>query len=262
MRLLTVHFLMLAGALLGGCRDFSEPRFDDWVAPPEELTLGELREYFAGSAQLPIVEDVEVRGRVVSSDRDGNFYNTFFIDDGTGAAEIMAGISELDATYSPGQQIVVRLLGLAVGWRDGAMQLGLPPEPGSRYATGYFYHRAVIGHWVTAERDVETVTPIQLKMSDLSQEFCGRPVRIAGLRAVDLGNWAATQPAATGYVRFCTQESDKEYITVVTSGYASWASAAVPEGEIALTGLLFYGRGGGEEDHFLLKLRNAEDIDY
>lgn len=259
MRQLAVVFLLLAG----GCREFSEPRFDDWIEPPQELSLAELREYLHGEGQTTVTEDVTIQGRVVSSDRDGNFYNTFFIDDGTGAAEIMAGISDLNTIYRLGQQVVVRLRGLATGWRDGALQIGLPPELGSRYATGYFYNRTVIENWVTAERYIERVMPTRLTVSELSREFCGRPVRISGLTALDSGTWAKTSPAVEiGYVRFSTQHSDTQYITVVTSGYASWAYEKIPAGAITLTGLLFYGRGGGETDHFLLKLRYAEDIDY
>jgi hypothetical protein len=238
--------------------------------------LGDLHTYLAAGAEMTFADDIEIVGRVISSDRAGNFYNTFFIDDGTGAAEIMAGMPDLDAVYRPGQRVSIRARGLAVGWRDGVMQIGLPPEPGNRFATGYFYHPAVIRAYLTAERDVAEVEPIEVSLAGLDVSLCGRLVRIGGL-AVDpsfeASTWASTQPApATGYVKFRAvtpqspppaqpvQPAPADSLTVVTSGYASFALAPVPRGEVALTGILFYGRSEGPRDHFMLKLRDERDI--
>ncbi len=256
---------------LAGCRAWEEPSFETVTELPN-VTLGEVREYLNAEGELTFAEDILLSGRVVSSDRAGNFYNTFFIDDGTGAAEIMAGMTDLDAVYHPGQRIFVRARGLAVGWRDGAMQIGLPPEPGNRFATGYFYHRAVIRDFVSAERDVLPVEPMDVTLDGLSGELCGRLVRIAGLRVDEDAvahdaTWASVLPTpATGYVKFRsasaapdTQPADS--ITVVTSGYAMFAPAPVPRGEVTLTGILFYGRGEGPRDHFMLKLRDESDVD-
>ncbi len=260
MRRATVIFLLLG---LVGCREWDTPVFEEMHALPG-VTLGELREYLHGEAEITFADDVVLSGRVVSSDRAGNFYNTFFIDDGTGAAEIMAGMPDLDAVYRPGQRVAVRVRGLAVGWRDGAMQIGLPPEPGNRFATGYFYHPVVIGGWVTAERSVEPVRPLDVEIAGLSAGMCGRLVRIAGLRvdpASAAAGWAQTLPSpATGYVKFRSSPADS--LTVVTSGYASFARAPVPAGEVTLTGVLFYGRGGGSREHFMLKLRDENDVTY
>jgi hypothetical protein len=264
MRTIVCFVLVLS---LAACREWEEPSFEETHAL-RNVTLGELREYYHGEAELTITDDIELSGRVVSSDRAGNFYNTFFIDDGTGSAEIMAGMPDLDAAYRPGQRISIHARGLAVGWRDGVMQIGLPPEPGNRFATSYFYHPAVIGAYVTAERSVEEVEPIEVSLDELSAELCGRPVRIAGLVAEDWqagATWAQTLPEpVTGYVRFraAASEPDSRSITVVTSGYASFAPARVPSGEVTLTGILFYGLGGTSREQFLLKLRDENDIAY
>jgi hypothetical protein len=254
---------ILLALSLAACRVWEAPSFEPETNLPG-VTLGDLRTYLHSEAEMTFAEDVGIAGRVVSSDRAGNFYNTFFIDDGTGAAEIMAGMPDLDAVYHPGQRVFIRARGLAVGWRDGVMQIGLPPEPGNRFATGYFYHRAVIRGYITAERDVEPVEPLEVSLSGLSAALCGRLVRIGGVAADPLpdgATWASALPSpTTGYVKFRSSPSDS--ITVVTSGYASFALAPVPRGEVALTGILFHGRGEGSRDHFLLKLRDESDISY
>jgi len=281
------------------CREWEPPVFDAHTELPN-VALGDLRTYLGGEGELTFAEDIVVAGRVVTTTAAGNFYNTFFIDDGTGGAEIMAGMYDLDAAFREGQRVSVRLRGLAVGWRDGAMQIGLPPEPGSPYATGYFYHRAVMRPWVAAERDVVTVEPLDLSYYDLhgmlasyplyGQTLCGRLVRISGLvadaraaratgataAATATVTWATAEPVpTTGYVDFypaadadtnadtnarADTNPDTQPITVVTSGYASFAADAVPGGEVALTGILFYGRADGSSDRFMLKLRDENDI--
>lgn len=275
---------------LASCREWRVPVFDDVAASPNVM-IGDLRDYYlrAGGegAELVISDDIVISGRVVSSDRDGNFYNTFFIDDGTGAVEIMAGMPNLDATYHPGQRVSVRAEGLAVGWRDGAMQAGLPPEPGNRFPTGYFYHPVVIGKYVTAERSVEQVTPLEVSFDALDASMCGRLVRISGLRAdadSEASTWAQREPyPITGYVDLYPVDvsiaapisspngaptatpnavRSEDPITVVTSGYASFALARVPREEISLTGILLYGKGGGSRDHYLIKPRHETDISF
>jgi hypothetical protein len=257
------HIALLAITLLWGCDEVAQVEFaDDHTLP--NVTLGELREFYVG-ANLVVADDIVVSGRVVSSDMAGNFYNTFFIDDGTGAVEIMAGMPDLDATYRPGQRIVVRARGLAVGWSNGAMQLGLPPEAGSGFQTGYFYHPVVARRYISRGRDVEEIEPVERAISDLSTALCGRVVTLGDLSLSPeetSATWAVTEPTpATGYRKFYTADR-RDSVTVTTSGYATFADAPVPVGSVTLTGILLYGKGGSSKNHFMLKLRNEKDISY
>jgi hypothetical protein len=155
------------------------------------------------------------------------------------------------------------MAGLAVGWRDGVMQIGLPPEPGSRYATGYLYNKAIIRKHVAIEHENRKVVPIETTIAELEPKLRGRLVRIAGLLAdadQATGKWAVAKPIPqTGYVKF---RSSTDSITVVTSGYASFADDSVPGDTVALTGILFYGKAGASKDHYYLKLRDEKDISY
>jgi hypothetical protein len=275
-----------------GCRKWTAPDFPTEPELPNTGISG-LLDYFPSPITTVVSRDIIIAGRVISSDRAGNFYNTFLIDDGSGAVEIMAGMPDLHTVYRSGQRVVVRVGGLAVGWRDGVMQIGLPPEPGSRYATGYFYHPAVIRTHVTAEHSVADVAPIETTLAELSPELCGRLVRIAGLKA-DFGEaeledggldapaatWAVTRPTPqTGYVKFRSSPADNDddhtpindltsaddlvpadSLTVSTSGYASFAAAPVPLGSVTLTGILFHGPAGTSKAHYYLKLRDEKDI--
>lgn len=246
---------------MAGCGIAPETSFDDDTTM-SGIDIGDLREMYG--SPLTIADDIIIAGRVVSSDRAGNFYNTFFIDDGTGAVEIMAGMPDLDASYRPGQRVVVRARGLAAGWSNGVLQLGLSPEPGSGFQTGYFYHPVVIRRYVSRGRDVEEVTPEAMDIPQLTEAMCGRLVRIDGLvldEGENAGSWEpASDHTSMGYRRFT--DPDGNVVSVVVSKYARFAYDPVPTNRVSVTGILLYGKGGAAKDHFLLKLRNEKDIAY
>jgi hypothetical protein len=245
--------------LTSGCAEWQVPEFEN-NAPPADVSIADLRAYYAGN-ELVISDDIVLRGRVTTSDLAGNFYNSFFVDDGTGAVEIMAGISSLSAIYHLGQLVTVRAKNLAVGWRDGAMQLGLPPGPGNRYPTAYFSTPAMLRRHVSTWLDVRPVAPLETPPEGLTEAICGRLVRISGLVAdpflPENSTWATPLPdPETGYVNFFTVSAAEPVITVVTSGYAAFSGVPVPRGEVSLTGILLY------NGRFLLKLRDAQDVEY
>lgn len=257
------YIFIVVSMLFAGCRGWDVPEFGS-DEPLPNLTIGQLRDY-CGGAELTFADDIVITGRVVSNDRAGNFYNTFFIDDGTGAVEIMAGMPDLHVSYREGQFVSVRARGLAAGWSNGAMQLGLPPEPGSGFATGYFYHPAVIRQYVSRGRSVEAVEPLSVAAGSLDESMCGRLVGIGGLYPDPAGTsatWATVEPSPeTGYRKFYTADR-LDSVTVVTSGYARFAGHPLPAGETSLTGILLYGKGGTSKNHYLIKLRDEKDIDY
>lgn len=258
-----MKYIVICVVLLTGCRVWEVPPFESDAALPN-TDIGYLRSEWNGST-LTISEDIIIAGRVVSSDRAGNFYNTFFIDDGTGAAEIMAGMPDLHAAYHEGQRVIVRAKGLAVGWGNGAMQLGLPPEAGSGFATGYFYHPVVIRGYVSRDRYTETIAPTPTAIPSLTDAMCGQLVTIEGLYPdprETSGTWAHTEPkASTGYRKFYTADR-LDSVTVITSGYAHFAARPLPSGETTITGILLYGKGGSSKNHFLIKPRYEKDIVY
>lgn len=255
------YYILICAAILTGCREWGIPPFESDPTLPN-ADIGYLRSSWNGST-LTIADDIVIAGRVVSSDKAGNFYNTFFIDDGTGAVEIMAGMPDLHASYHEGQKVIVRAKGLGIGWGNGVMQLGRPHEPGSGFATGYFYHPVVMRRYVSRDRDTQTVAPIETDIASLSEDMCGQLVRIAGLTPdpdETALTWAVTEPKpATGYRKFYTA-GRADSITVVTSGYAHFAARRLPGEEVALTGILLYGKGGSTKNHFLLKPRYETDI--
>lgn len=137
-----------------------------------------------------VSEDLWVKGRITTSDRSGNFYKSFYIQDepdGPGI-EVKIGKNSLYNEYHLGQEIYIKLDGLAIGeygWKDGnyggegMVQIGgYEPEYDEteehgkherEYATCYIEHQYLINNHVFKgdPSDIQIVKPRVVKASEL-----------------------------------------------------------------------------------------------
>lgn len=90
-----------------------------------------------------IVEDVYIKGRVISDDREGNFFRQLFIQDEgrdgyppTGIV-VKIGRSGLYNFYKPGQIVYVRCKDLVLGYYRGMYEIGYFPDRETYYPTSF-----------------------------------------------------------------------------------------------------------------------------
>lgn len=189
--------LAAAAALLTSCEEFQPVFTGKYDNPeaytpfnPEEsitgkvLTIAELSQRFISKAseagasdQLKtwcweVTEDLWVKGRITTSDRSGNFYKSFYIqDDANGPGiEIKVGRTSLHNDYKVGQTVYIFLDGLAVGeygFKDGkyggqgTIQIGLKDPKQSKYSTSYIEHQYIIdSHIFRGDiSDIQAISP-------------------------------------------------------------------------------------------------------
>ena len=221
--------LAAAAALLTSCEEF-QPVFTgkydnpEAYAPfdPEEsvtgtvLTIKELSQRFISKAseagaseQLKtwcweVSEDLWIKGRITTSDRSGNFYKSFYIqDDANGPGiEIKVGRTSLHNDYKVGQMVYISLDGLSVGeygyksgsyGGQGSVQLGLKDPQQIKYSTSYIEDQYIIDRHVF-RCDVNDLQPIApRKISALpgkndcqaTSDAVGALVTISGLKYAD-----------------------------------------------------------------------------
>lgn len=236
-----------------GCYD---SRFDE---PPAETsceavteTIAVLRERYAGNA-FAVTSAVVVAGSVTSSDRAGNFYRSFCIEDEGAALEIMAGIDQLHNDFPIGCRVVLHLEGLTVGESRGVLQVGRAPQAESGYDVDYLGSRAALDRVVARCGEVlEPIEPERLSIGELTPGRAGTLVRIDKVRYTpeDL-----TSVSWAGYKRFTDEEGNEIYTYVRT--YADFAEDEVPVGWVSLAGILQYDDAG--EGRYLIKLRDEND---
>lgn len=232
-----------------GCYDTFDDRAADTAPEPATLTVAELRMLCNGTSE-DITSDAVISGRVTTSDEAGNFSRSFFVEDATGGAEIMAGTYDISNKYPLGATVSVNLAGCTVAFEDGAMQIGLKPKPYSQRQVEYFMTDVLLDKHIIRGSGLSEVVPIAITVADT--DFCGRLVRIDRLRhaPTDGGTFA-------GYRRFVAQDGSEIYSYV--REYADFADEKIPDGEVSLCGILLYGRVAGIGDRFILKPRSRND---
>lgn len=228
------------------------PKFEN-IEP--NITIAELTDRLGG-ASVTVTDSAVVEGRVTATDRAGNFYREFVMDDGTGAMAIMAGGYDLHNIYPLGIKVKVRLCGLRLTTEDGVLRCGLAPSPGSHYQIDYMQHRAVCEKYILRTHDSSTVRPETIEIKDINRRLYGRLVRLESLHHADtLGLWHCDEDYLSNSRRkFKDPSGDSIYI--ITSRYAVFAGKTVPS-QGAFTGILYH-----DGKHPMLKLRDEKDIDF
>lgn len=165
--------------------------FDPSVIPSDKLvTIKELAGRFKQAAaeakvtdftvwSWTVSEELWVKGRITTSDRSGNFYKSLYIQDAADGPgiEVKLGRNSLYNEYKLGQEIYIKLDGLAVGeygWKDGnyagegMVQIGAS-DPSGKYATSYIEHQYLINNHVFKgdPSDIQIVKPRVVKASEL-----------------------------------------------------------------------------------------------
>lgn len=234
-----------------GCFDSFDDRTEMPAAEPATVTIAELRRLCNG-ASADITADAVIAGRVTTSDEAGNFNRTFFVEDATGGAEIMAGTYDIRNKYPPGATVSVNLAGCRVAFANGAIQIGLKPKSHSQYSVDYFMTDVLLDRHIIRGEGLSEVVPMPIAVSDTN--LCGRLVIIDGLRHTPD---TADDRTFGGYRRFAAADGSEIYSYV--REYADFAGDTIPDGEVSLCGILLYGRITGIGDRFILKPRSRND---
>ena len=274
MRRRSIILLLLSAGIFAGCFvGCGYDRADDPAPPSLEevipnMEIAQLRSLYSGSA-VAIMHDIVLSGWVTANDRSGNFYRTFVLDDGTGAVEVKAGMTEMHNIFVLGRRVSVKAKGLTLGSYDGVFQIGLASADGA-FQCDFMGYRAVMDLYIYPQNDFRQAAPVELAAEALRSELCGRLVKVDGMWFEPPGaepgpfSWAYSSAGPgsaprTAYREFVAVGGAR--IAVVTSGYADFANEEVPLTEVSLTGILMEGRTDTGQNMFLIKLRLLNDVE-
>ena len=206
-RLAAAAALLASMTLLPSCEEF-DPVFTGKYPLPESWeevemtptkTIKELCELYNQGSPLTLEEDIVIGGKVCTSDQVGNFYRSFYIQDGTAGIEIKMGKTGLYNEYKIGQTVYVKCKGLTLGMYgfsssssyggQGMVQLGCV-DPSGEYETSYIEVQSIIDEHIFRGAEGTPDEPIVLEENQLpgkndnqtSNEFIGRLVTIKNLR--------------------------------------------------------------------------------
>ncbi len=222
--------------------------------PVANISISEVAA-FVQNERMVVYDDFVVAGRVTSSDREGNFYRSFYIESGGAALEVLEGVLDSYVNHPVGEVVVVKLRGLALACKRGVLQVGLEAEADGDHLLDYLEAQPLIDRYIFCSGKMEEVKPLSVSYEELADDMCGRLITIDSLtfRPVDGSFW-------TGYQQF-VDNSDNS-VWCYTSDYASFANLLIPPEPISITGIVqkskvYLSPAYGEQ--FIIQMRSLDD---
>ena len=204
-------YIILTAALcaLAGCQSLKEEfqpvftgKYDDpakksTVTMQATHTIAELASKYTVNSPWTIDENIVISGIISTSDKTGNFYKSFYIQDETGGMEIKMGKNGLYNDYQPGQRIYVDCRDLCLGmygyksgnsYGMGMVQVGFN-DPTGEYETSYLESQLLIDTHIykgAVEGEVEPVTVSESQLpgkkdTQKSNQYVGKLVTVEHL---------------------------------------------------------------------------------
>ena len=208
LKIKNIILAVAAMSCLVSCDEF-EPVFTGKYPDPEHWepvqmepthTIAELAGMYEVGSGNPwnIDQDIIIGGKVSTSDKPGNFYKSFYIQDETGGIELKIGKNGLYNDYKPGQTVYVKCSGLTLGMYgyksgnnggSGMVQLGFVDQSGE-YETSYIENPLIIDMHVFRGELGDEVQPVEITEQDLpstiatqaTNKYIGRLVTLKGLK--------------------------------------------------------------------------------
>ena len=206
-RLLVLPLLALSFLLSACYSDFDNPAVkkiytDTDFEGATIISIKQLKQLFydnygSGANALgksyTVTDNYVIKGKVISSDKDGNIYRTMYVQDETGAIEVKLGVTTSYNIFPVGQTVYVKCQNLIIGNYRYMLSLGIESTDAS-YANGYISVWPLINTVVfPGERtnltsaDTVTISNCQY-IKDNELDLLGRLVRIEGLTSY-FGTW-------------------------------------------------------------------------
>lgn len=221
-----------ASTLLTGCiKDkFDSPAevIDQDPNLEVNLTIEELKNLYK-TEPVEITEDYIITGTVISDDQAGNVYQTLIIQDETGGVGFRIQKTDLFTDYPFGRKVYVKLKGLWVGAYNNLIQVGA----GTDGAGGVTIIPAPLaGDYVVKGPRNQTVTPLEIKIEDLSSKYQNMLIKLKDVQFVAAEAGKATYADAVGKLSASTKLEDcsGKTIELRSSGFSKFAANVVPEG--------------------------------
>ncbi|NQY05676.1 MAG: hypothetical protein HRT68_05580 [Flavobacteriaceae bacterium] len=263
-------FTLVVGIVFTACvqdDDYSAPQVDDLNNPAAGLvaniTIPQLKAQL-GAEPTQIVSDLIVKGFVVSSDRDGNFFKELYIQDAstnaTSAIRIELEINDLYTQFNVGREIFIKLQGLYIGLGDGdVITIGsLDGDEVGRISEN------LAAQVIVRSNNTETIVPNVMNLSQINESHIGMMVQVNGAH-FDPSHIG--QPYVDPFDDFDTQRtimsceciySFSNFI-LETSTFATFKNQIMPSGSGSITGII---TRDFTADNLVMALNTHNDVQF
>jgi len=240
-------------------RNFDAPEIICSEGEFEIIDISELKNFYKGET-VQIQDDLVIKGYVISSDKEGNFFNTIYFQDESSnpsdGMQIELELRDSHLFFNVGQQIIIKLKGMYLGESNGVYKVGGVFTSFGNRSVGRLPKNVVFDHVLLSCKANDGIVPLSTSISELNQTMIGTLVEIGNIefKEEELGKTFAIEEEET--IRTLIDCNDNE-LSIVNSGYADFQAELLPEKMGTATGILTY-----NDNEYQLIIRDVNDLDF
>ena len=271
-KLLSAFILVATMVTIGACKK-------TYDAPPgptdpnieANLTIAQLKAYHTIKGAYDLIDqDIIVSGIVVANDKSGNFYKQLFIQDTTGAIQLLVDANSLYTSYPVGRRVYIKAKGLTLSDFSGTMELGVKANinglPSLEGIPSSLLSNYLIGGSINNPVEPILVTLGQLG-NRLDDRYINALVKLEGFEFVDgelnrtYSDTSVYKATTNLHIKDCNPNPNE--LTVRTSAYANFAGVPVPKGngDITFIYTVFINASGSQTTQQLI-IRDTNDVNF
>jgi len=237
-------------------RDYEAPPLTEpkYNGPSGTITLAQLKQKYADIKTPTVIEEDHILRVVISgNDISGNIYKQLYAQDETAGINIGIDQNSMYTTYRVGQEVYIKLKGLAMVKYGDELQLAFNGTNANRIAWEIFNKQTSLSGWPNAQN----VQPLEVDLSKLDASMVNKLVIIKGVRFVNEGKKNFVTGDATTNEQI--KDANGKTLDVRTSNFSTFAKDKLPVGKGTLVGML--GRFNGGWQLFLREKTDIKDFD-
>lgn len=188
-----------------------------------------------------ITQDIIISGVVVANDKSGNFYKQLFIQDTTGAIQILIEATNLYGSYPIGRRVFLKCKGLTISDYNNNIQIGVRTNIGGVPNIDGIPSTSLSKYLVGGSLN-NPVVPLEVTLNDLSTNMQNRYINaliklndyefIAADTAKTYSDTSIYKNTTNLNIKNCLGSAN---IIVRTSAYANFAALPVAKGNGSIT---------------------------
>ncbi|MBC7935123.1 MAG: choice-of-anchor J domain-containing protein [Rhizobacter sp.] len=273
------------GIALNSCKkDFDAPPGPTDPNIVANTTIKALKALHQSPGAYDVINDsLVIEGVVIANDRSGNLYKQLFIQDATGALQILLDANSLFGSYPVGRKIFIRCKGLCISDYNGTPQLGvkalvaglpsfeaIPGAMISKYVVGGSLNNSVSAKSVTIADLDAAATEVPYLQGSTSERQIWQNKYLCDLIQMENFEFADTLSTYSDTsVYKATQNKDiknceDKVIIVRTSAYANFAGQKVAAGKGTVKSIYTIFRSSPTNPNITkqLLLRDLDDVQF
>jgi len=249
----TITMLFAAATLFtSGCgENFEAPpiKMPVYSGPPENITIAAFREQYRNQpSRTVIVEDYILRAVIIANDISGNIYRQIYVADDTGGINIGIDQNSIYASHRVGQEVFIKLKGLASVIYGGELQIGYRGTYANRIPWEIYR-----GHlFFNGFPDAVSVRPRVVTILQLTDNMVNTLIELRNVSFVNAGGNFTTGNTTTEEMII---DAGGNTLAVRTSSFCDFANDRLPFGKVTLVGIL-----GRYDGVWQFILRNKNDV--